>query len=186
MKKILAFFASLLIFTASFAATPGTRGQTSTAEYSASVNFQPVVEISGLQDIFVSNDDWDSVNPFTTSSVNLCVYSNTSTHGYTIKATGTKSDGKMQDFDFAAINTTVPETKVYFGLQPKISTANQKNIVLKYDIASEVLKGSPIENCNSTSNLSLKFDAKYSDTGYAAIGGLYAATIDLTVSPATS
>lgn len=70
---------------AAAAATQGTLGSTSTGSVSISATVPGRVQISGLSDVA-----FGTVDPATAASdaQNVCVWSNTSTRGYTLTATG--------------------------------------------------------------------------------------------------
>jgi len=67
------------------AATQGTMGSTSTGSVSISASVPGRVQLSGLSDVSFTNQD-----PSTAASnaQNVCVWSNTSTRGYNVTATG--------------------------------------------------------------------------------------------------
>lgn len=77
--------ASLLLTGPAFAATDGSFGATSTGSVSINASVPGRVRISGLTDVAFSN-----VDPMgtATNAQSLCVWSNTSTRGYSITATG--------------------------------------------------------------------------------------------------
>jgi hypothetical protein len=86
------------------AATQGSFGATSTGSISISASVPSRVQISGLTDVAFTNQD-----PSTAASnaQNTCVWSNTSTKGYSITATGS---GASNAFTLANGALTVPYT----------------------------------------------------------------------------
>lgn len=77
--------ASVLMADPAFASTQGSFGSTSTGSVTINASVPGRVRISGLSDVTFSN-----VDPSVTASnaQNVCVWSNTSTRGYTITASG--------------------------------------------------------------------------------------------------
>ena len=76
---------SLLLVEPALAATQGSFGASSTGSLTINASVPGRVRISGLTDVTFSNVD-PSVNA--TDAQNVCVWSNTSTRGYSITATG--------------------------------------------------------------------------------------------------
>ena len=77
--------AALLAAQPAVASTQGTFGATSTGSVTINASVPGRVRISGLNDVTFSNVD-PSANA--SNAQNVCVWSNTSTRGYTITATG--------------------------------------------------------------------------------------------------
>jgi hypothetical protein len=101
----LAFCASLAALanaSAAGAATQGSQGSTSTGSLSVSVSIPNRVQISGLTDVAFTNQD-PSVAAL--NAQNVCVWSNTSTRGYNIDASGSGAAGA---FTLANGALTVP------------------------------------------------------------------------------
>lgn len=86
------------------AATQGTFGSTSTGSVTINASVPNRVQISGLTDISLLNSDPSTA---ALSAENVCVYSNTSTKGYNITATGS---GAANAFTLASGVQTVPYT----------------------------------------------------------------------------
>jgi hypothetical protein len=84
------------------AATDGSLGTTSTGTVQVSVSVPNRVQISGLADVAFTNQD-PSVAELDAQDV--CVWSNTGTRGYNIKATGNGASGA---FTLASGGFTVP------------------------------------------------------------------------------
>ena len=99
--------AVLLAVTASGAAqaaTQGSLGATSTGSVSISASVPSRVRISGLSDVAFTNVD-PSLNA--ANAQNVCVWSNTSTNGYQVTASGS---GAANAFTLANAAQTVPYT----------------------------------------------------------------------------
>lgn len=86
------------------AATQGSLGSSSTGSVSISASVPSRVRISGLSDVALTNVD-PSVDA--SNAQNVCVWSNTSTKGYNITATGS---GIGSAFTLANASLTVPYT----------------------------------------------------------------------------
>jgi hypothetical protein len=77
--------ASMLHAEAALASTQGSFGSTSTGSVTINASVPGRVRISGLSDVTFSNVDPSAA---ATDAQNVCVWSNTSTRGYTITASG--------------------------------------------------------------------------------------------------
>jgi hypothetical protein len=97
---------ALLAFSsfAANAASDGTFGATSTGTVGISASVPSRVQISKLSDVAFTNQDPASA---ASNAQNVCVYSNTATKGYNIKATGS---GASSAFTLANSTLTVPYT----------------------------------------------------------------------------
>lgn len=82
--------AMLLAHGVAMAATQGTLGATSTGSITITASVPNRTQITGLTDINFTNADPSTA---ATSSQNDCVWSNTATKGYSIKATGSGTSG---------------------------------------------------------------------------------------------
>ena len=91
------------------ASTQGSLGTTSTGSVSISASVPSRVRISGLADVAFANVD-PSVDASNAQSV--CVWSNTSTRGYQLTATGS---GAGNAFTLANASLTVPYTVEWSG-----------------------------------------------------------------------
>ena len=97
------------------AATDGTLGSTSTGSVSISASVPTRVRISGLGDVTLANVD-PTVNAL--SAQNVCVWSNTSTKGYNVTATGS---GAANAFTLAGATATVPYSVEWSGTSGQTS-----------------------------------------------------------------
>ena len=91
------------------ASTQGSLGSTSTGSVSISASVPNRVRISGLSDVAFTNAD-PSVDAANAQSV--CVWSNTSTKGYSVTATGS---GAGSAFTLANASLTVPYSVEWSG-----------------------------------------------------------------------
>lgn len=94
--------AGLLMHSVATAATQGSLGSTSTGSISIGASVPSRVQLTGLTDVSFANQD-----PATPASnaQNVCVWSNTSTKGYNVTATGS---GAANAFTLANGASTVP------------------------------------------------------------------------------
>ena len=94
--------AAMLVDGAAVAATQGSLGSTSTGSISIGASVPNRVQLSGLSDVNFTNQD-----PATAafSAQNVCVWSNTSTKGYNVMASGS---GTASAFTLANGALTVP------------------------------------------------------------------------------
>jgi hypothetical protein len=99
------------------AATQGTLGSTSTGSISIGASVPNRVQISGLTDVSFANQD-----PAVAASnaQNVCVYSNTSTKGYNVTATGS---GASSAFTLSNGAATVPYSVEWAGSSGQSSGA---------------------------------------------------------------
>lgn len=91
------------------ASTQGSLGTTSTGSVSISASVPSRVRISGLTDVAFTNVD-PAVDA--SNAQNVCVWSNTSTRGYQLTATGS---GAGNAFTLANASLTVPYTVEWSG-----------------------------------------------------------------------
>jgi len=104
-----ACIAALVAHGTAFAATQGTLGTTSTGSVSIGASVPNRIQLSGLTDISFANQD-----PATSASnaQNVCVWSNTSTKGYNVTATGS---GSANAFTLSGGAQTVAYTVEWAG-----------------------------------------------------------------------
>ena len=91
------------------ASTQGSLGSTSTGSVSISASVPSRVRISGLTDVSFTNVD---PSADVSNAQNVCVWSNTSTKGYRLTATGS---GAANAFTLANASLTVPYTVEWSG-----------------------------------------------------------------------
>jgi hypothetical protein len=105
----LACMATTLGDASAFAATQGSLGSTSTGTVSIGASVPNRVQISGLTDVSFANQDPSTA---AASAQNVCVWSNTSTKGYNVTATGS---GAASAFTLANGALTVPYSVEWAG-----------------------------------------------------------------------
>jgi hypothetical protein len=91
------------------AATQGSLGTTSTGTVGVSVSVPNRVQISGLTDVAFTNQD---PSVAASNAQNVCVWSNTSTRGYNVTASGSGTAGA---FTLANASLTVPYSVEWAG-----------------------------------------------------------------------
>ncbi len=104
--------ACLLVVSAqgpAFAATQGSLGTTSTGSISIGASVPNRIELSGLTDVSFTNQD---PSVAAANAQNVCVWSNTSTKGYNVTATGS---GTANAFTLSNGAATVPYTVEWAG-----------------------------------------------------------------------
>jgi hypothetical protein len=99
----------LLAHAPAVAATQGTLGSTSTGSISIGASVPNRVQISGLTDVSFANQD---PSVAASNAQNVCVYSNTSTKGYNVTATGS---GASSAFTLSNGAATVPYSVEWAG-----------------------------------------------------------------------
>lgn len=156
------------------AATQGTLGATSTGSITINASVPDRVQISNLTDVTFS-----SVDPGTAAAnnQNVCVYSNTSTKGYTIKATG---NGTSSAFTLANGALTVPYSVEWAGTSSQTSGTG-----LTTNVASSFTSSGNSPTCGSgaTPNASLIVKIAATDLQSMQSQTTYSGTLTLLVSP---
>lgn len=157
------------------AATQGSLGSTSTGSISIGASVPNKVQISGLTDVSFANQD-----PATaaSSAQNVCVYSNTSTKGYNVKATGS---GAASAFTLANGALTVPYTVEWAGSSGQTSgTALVTNTALT-GLTSTATNVTCSSGASSSASLIVKISTANLQTMQAATN--YTGTLTLVVAP---
>jgi hypothetical protein len=166
---------ALLMSGTAFAATQGTLGATSTGSISIGASIPNRVQISKLTDVSFTNQD-PSVNASNAQSV--CVWSNTSTKGYNVTATGS---GTANAFTLANGALTVPYSVEWAG-----SSAQSSGSALTAGTALTGLTSTATNmNCASgpatSASLIVKISSANLQTMQAAT--TYTGTLTLVVAP---
>jgi hypothetical protein len=104
-----ACIAALLVQGTASAATQGSLGSTSTGSISIGASVPNRVQLTGLTDVSFLNQDPASA---ATNAQNVCVWSNTTTRGYNVTATGS---GAGSAFTLANGALTVPYSVEWSG-----------------------------------------------------------------------
>ena len=157
------------------AATQGNLGATSTGTVSISASVPNRVQISGLSDVSFTNQD-----PATAASnaQNVCVWSNTSTRGYNVTASGS---GAASAFTLASGALTVP-----YSVEWAASTGQTSGSALTSGAALTGLTSTATNaNCASgpakSASLIVKISTANLQTMQAAAS--YTGTLTLVVAP---
>lgn len=157
------------------AATQGTLGATSTGSIGISASVPNRARITGLTDVAFTGQD-----PATAASnaQNVCVWSNTSTKGYTITATGS---GASSAFTLSNGSTTVP-----YSVAWSASSGQTTGTALTAGTASASLTSSATnQTCSSApaASASLIVGISTADLGTMSAGSSYTGTLTLLVTP---
>ena len=165
----------LLLGSAAIAATQGTLGATSTGSISIGASVPNRVQLSGLTDVSFTNQD-----PATAavSPQSLCVWSNTSTKGYNITASGS---GTASAFTLANGCVWVPYTVEWSQTSGQSSgtalTAGTALTGLKSTATNALCASGP----SSTASLIVKMSTASLQSMQAAT--TYTGTLTLVVAP---
>jgi hypothetical protein len=108
-RRALACGLLLLAAGSATAATQGSAGSTSTGSISIGASVPNRVQLSGLTDVAFTNQD---PTVAATKAQNVCVWSNSSTRGYNVTASGS---GASSAFTLANATLTVPYTVEWAG-----------------------------------------------------------------------
>lgn len=157
------------------AATQGTLGATSTGTVVITASVPNRVRITGLADVAFTSQD---PNTAATNPQNVCVWSNTSTKGYTVTATGS---GSANAFTLANAALTVP-----YSVQWAASSGQTTGTALTAGTASVNLVSAATEQtCASgaTSSASLITNISTTALGTMQAQTTYTGTLTLVVAP---
>lgn len=174
--KALVAVATVMVYSApAVAATDGDLGATSTGSVLITASVPNRARISKLVNI-----DFSSQDPATAalSSQNVCVWSNTATHAYTITATGS---GSANAFTLSNGTATVP-----YSVQWASSLDQTSGTPLTAGTASSSLtSGATQQFCSSgpAGSASLIVGIGTTDLGAMTAGSSYTGTLTLLVSP---
>lgn len=157
------------------AATQGTLGATSTGSVSISASVPSRVRISGLSDVGFTN-----VDPSTDAAdaQNVCVWSNTSTKGYGITATGS---GAGSAFTLANAALTVPYTVEWNGSSGQTSGLSLASGTALTGLTSTATNATCSAGPAASASLIVKIAAADLQGMEAAMS--YTGTLTLVVSP---
>lgn len=157
------------------AATQGTLAATSTGTVAISASVPNRARITGLADVAFTNQD---PNTAAISSQNICVWSNTATKGYTIKASGS---GAASAFTLANGSLTVPYTVEWAA-----STGQTAGTALVAGTASASLVSTATQQTcatGPTASASLIVQIATTDLGAMQAATSYTGTLTLLVTP---
>jgi hypothetical protein len=170
-----ACIAAVLMDSSASAATQGSLGATSTGTVVINASVPNRVELSGLADVTFLNQD-PAIAAL--NAQNVCVWSNTSTKGYNVTATGS---GVANAFTLANGALTVP-----YGVQWAASSGQTSGTVLGTGVALTGLKSTATNlHCasgpSSTASLIVTIPTANLQTMQAAT--TYTGTLTLVVAP---
>jgi hypothetical protein len=161
--------------TTAYAATQGTLGATSTGTVTITASVPARARISGLTDVaFLLQDP----NTPASNSQNVCVWSNTSTKGYTVTATGSGTSGA---FTLANASLTVP-----YSVQWSATTGQTTGSALTTGTASATLVSTATQQLcatGPTNSASLIAGISTADLGAMQATTTYTGTLTLVVAP---
>ncbi len=174
MKKLLMAAAAIALSTGTaHAANQGTLGATSTGDITITASVQARVRITGLADV-----SWTNQDPGTaaTNAQDVCVWSNTSTKGYTVTASG---DGASNAFTLANGALTVP-----YSVQWNASAGQTTGTALTTGSASGTLTSTATnQTCSAGESASLVVGIGTSDLSGMQAATSYSGVLTLVVSP---
>jgi hypothetical protein len=158
-----------------FAATQGTFGATSTGNITITASVPNRAQLTNLADV-----NFTLVDPLVNASnaQNVCVWSNTTTKGYTIRATG---DGASQAFTLASGALTVPYTVEWAATSGQTSGTS-----LVTNVASATLTTTAVSpTCSSAPLTTSSLIVRISSTNLLTMsaGTSYTGVLTLLVTP---
>jgi hypothetical protein len=167
--------AAMLMHGTAFAATQGSLGSTSTGSISIGASVPNRVQLSGLSDVSFANQD-----PATAASnaQNVCVWSNTSTKGYNVTATGS---GAGSAFTLANAALTVPYSVEWAGTSGQSSGTALTSGSALTGLTSVATNATCSAGANSSASLIVKISSANLQTMQAATN--YTGTLTLVVAP---
>ena len=157
------------------AATQGSLGSTSTGSISIGASVPNKVQLSGLTDVAFTNQD-----PATAAAnaQNVCVWSNTSTKGYNVTATGS---GASNAFTLANAALTVPYTVEWAGSTGQSSGTSLTTGTALTGLTSSATNANCASGPASSASLIVRISAANLQTMKAAT--TYTGTLTLVVAP---
>ena len=170
-----AALASGLTAAPAFAATQGSFGATSTGNITITASVPSRAQLTGLADV-----NFNLVDPATnaSSAQNVCVWSNTATKGYTIRATG---NGASQAFTLSNGTGTVPYT-----VEWSASSGQSSGTGLVTNVASATVTSTAVNpTCSSAPTTTASLIVKISSTDLMSMsaGTSYTGVLTLLVTP---
>lgn len=158
-----------------FGATQGSLGATSTGSIAIGASVPNRIQISGLTDVSFTNQD-----PATpaANSQNVCVWSNTSTKGYNVTATGS---GAASAFTLANGAATVPYSIEWAGSSGQASGTSLTTGSALTGLTSTATNATCSSGPGSSASLIVKISSANLQTMQAA--ATYTGTLTLVVAP---
>ena len=157
------------------AATQGSLGATSTGSVSISASIANRVRISGLSDVAFTNAD-PSVDA--SNAQNVCVWSNTSTKGYRVTASGSGTAGA---FTLANASLTVPYAVEWSASSGQSTGSTLTNGVAFTGLTSTATNANCASGPSSSASLIVKILSSDLQTMQASTS--YSGTLTLLVAP---
>jgi hypothetical protein len=170
-----ACIAALMANGTAFAATQGSLGTTSTGSISIGASVPNRVQISGLSDVSFANQD-----PATPASdaQDVCVWSNTSTRGYNVTATGS---GAGNAFTLSGGASTVPYDVEWAGSSGQSSGTALTSGSALTGLTSTATNATCSSGPSSSASLIVRISSSNLETMEAATA--YTGTLTLVVAP---
>jgi len=170
-----ALIAALLAQGPALAATQGSLGSTSTGSISIQASVPNRVQLTGLTDVSFLNQD-----PATPASnaQNVCVWSNTSTKGYNVTASGS---GASNAFTIANGAATVPYSVEWAGSSGQASGTGLTSGSALTGLTSTATSATCASGASSSASLIVKISTANLQTMQAATS--YTGTLTLVVAP---
>ena len=167
--------AAALLQGSAIAATQGSLGATSTGTVSINASVPNRVQLTGLSDVFFLNQD-----PATAAlnAQSVCVWSNTSTKGYNVTASGS---GAASAFSLSNGALTVPYTVEWSGTSGQTSGATLSAGSAVTGLTSAATNATCSSGASSSASLIVKISTASLQTMQAAT--TYTGTLTLVVAP---
>jgi hypothetical protein len=174
-KLLFASAAIALCAEPALAATQGSMGSTSTGSVSISASVPNRVQLTGLSDVSFTNQD-----PSTAASnaQNVCVWSNTSTRGYNVTATGS---GAGNAFALANGAQSVSYNVEWSGTSGQASGSSLSSGTALTGLTSTATAAGCTSGPATTASLIVKIPSANLQTMQAALS--YTGTLTLVVAP---
>jgi hypothetical protein len=156
-------------------ATQGSLGTTSTGTVGVSVSVPNRVQISGLTDVAFTNQD---PSVAASNAQNVCVWSNTSTRGYNVTASGSGTAGA---FTLANASLTVPYSVEWAGSSGASSGTALASGTALTGLTSTATNATCSAGAASTASLIVKIASSNLQSMQASTS--YTGTLTLVVAP---
>lgn len=157
------------------AATQGTLSSTSTGSVTINASVPNRIELTGLTDVSFLNQD---PSVAASNAQNVCVWSNTSTKGYNVTATGS---GAANAFTLASGALTVPYTVQWAGTSSQTSGSALASGTALHGLTSAATN--PTCATGPTSSASLIVGISAANLQAMAAATTYTGTLTLVVAP---
>lgn len=174
-RPLFAGLAAVLMHGSAVAATQGTLGATSTGSVVINASVPNRVQLTGLNDVSFLNQD-----PATAAlnAQNVCVWSNTSTKGYNVTATGS---GTGSAFTLANGALTVPYSVEWSGTSGQSAGTALASGTALTGLKSTATSATCSSGVSSSASLIVKMSTANLQTMQAAT--TYTGTLTLVVAP---